>query len=225
MEQRNPNSIRRIYHGTTDSDFKPFFGGGRDYHDYGKGLYCTEDFNAAKEWACQNIDVTTAYVYEYDLLMEGIDPTLNLNILEPLYWLAVLAQYRYGQKESSARRERRLRLIELFNIDCEQYEIIEGWRADDRYFTYLSAFLGLDISYEAVILAMKLGDLGQQVVIKGKTAYDHCRFVGKTTISGTDYFEHNSHYLAKAIEAEKNLRGVRDIPGIMLDEILERGGV
>lgn len=82
----NKGSVRRIYHGTTASDLKPCFGGGMNYHDYGNGLYCTEDLESAKEWACQHADTSVAYVYPLDLDMSGLQPVLDLNEREPVFW-------------------------------------------------------------------------------------------------------------------------------------------
>jgi len=219
------NSIRRLYHGSPDPDFRPYYGGGKDYHDYGKGLYCTEHPDAAKEWACQHEGISASYVYVYELDMRGLDPVLDLRECKPAYWLSALAQYRYDLKESRARRERREQFIELFPVDCEKYQVIEGWRADDRYFAYLSAFLGMDISYEAVVQAMYLGDLGQQVVIKGVDAYNNHRQIDRITISGEAYEEYRAQYIKRDGQARGSLKQVRDIPGIMIDEIIRRGGV
>ena len=218
-------TIQHLYHGTPDPDFIAYYGGGMDYHDYGKGLYCTEDLEFAKEWACQHVNISTSYVYVYELDITGLEPVLDLFGYAPVYWLSALAQYRFDAKESIARRERRERFIQLFSIDCEHYEIIKGWRADDRYFAYLSAFLGMDISYEALIQAMKLGDLGQQVVIKGQSAYNRCRRLDKITVSGSDYEKYQMQYISRDKLARDALGQVRDIPGQMLDKILENGGL
>ena len=218
-------TILHLYHGNPDPNFRPHYGGGMTYHDYGKGLYCTEDPESAKEWACQRVDISTSYVYMYELDTAGLEPILLLNEYAPVYWLSALAQYRFDAKESSARRERRERFIHLFPIDCEHCEAIRGWRADDRYFAYLSAFLGMDISYEAVVQAMKLGDLGQQIVIKGKSAYSSYKELGKLTVSGSEYEKHQMNYIERDRLARNALRQVRDIPGQMLDKILANGGL
>ena len=224
----NPNEvnagIRRLYHGSPDPDFEPYYGGGKDYHDYGKGLYCTEHLDAAKEWACQHVGISTSYVYVYELDVREFVSVLNLCEYEPAYWLSALAQYRYDFKESRVRRERREDFIKLFPICCESYEMIEGWRADDRYFAYLSAFLGMDISYEAVVEAMRLGDLGRQVVIKGMDAYGRCRQVDRITIDGGRYEDCHAEYIKRDGLARGSLSQIRDIPGIMIDEIIRKGG-
>jgi len=218
------SNIRRIYHGTRNPDLKPTYGGGFNYHDYGNGLYCTEDLEAAKEWACQHMNSSTAYVYAYDLDMEGLHPVLNMNTLEPIYWLSALAQYRYGSHEPKRRHERRLDFIANFPIDCEQFEVIEGWRADDRYFAYLKYFLISEISYEAVVQAINLGDLGQQVVVKGKKAYAQCKQVGdRLTISGDEYAKYQSQYVETDKKADEQFEELRDIPGRLLSEIIAEG--
>ena len=160
IEKQPSANVRRIFHGTLNPDLKPVYGGGMDYHDYGNGFYCTEELEAAKEWACQHEGVSMAYGYAYDLYIDRLSPLLNLNTMEPMYWLSALAQYRFGRNEPNARRVRRLAFVEAFPMNCEEYEVIEGWRANDRYFAFLRYFLNSDISYESVVQAMKLGDLG-----------------------------------------------------------------
>ena len=209
-----------VYHGSPEPDFKPFYGGGREYHDYGKGLYCVEDETAAKEWACQHVGIGTSYVYSYDLDFIGLSPKLDLNEYAPIYWISALAQHRYSASESHVRRKRRLRLIECFPVNCENYELIRGWRANDRYFAFLNSFIGLDISYEAVVQAMMLGDLGQQVVIKGKEAYNRLVQVDRVAVGEAEYTKYRDSYLARDLSAKSALRQVLDVPGRMLDEII-----
>ena len=225
MSELNSSGLLHVYHGSPNPEFKPYYGGGRDYHDYGRGLYCTEDVEAAREWACQYVDTVTSYVYAYEIDMDGLGPVLDLYTLEPIYWIAALAKHRFGYNESNARRRRRLRLIELFPVDCEGYELILGPRADDRYFAYLNAFIGLDISYEAVVRAMKLGDMGQQIVLKGENAYRRCRHIDILAIDAGAYPLYNALYFERERNANAKLQEVREIPGVMLDELIARGGL
>ena len=39
-----------LYHGTSDKIVTPFWGGGDDKHDYGRGFYLTDDMDLAKEF-------------------------------------------------------------------------------------------------------------------------------------------------------------------------------
>lgn len=45
-----------LYHGSEKILEKPVYGFGRTDNDYGRGFYCTEDRELAKEWACQSFE-------------------------------------------------------------------------------------------------------------------------------------------------------------------------
>ena len=57
-------------------------------------------------------------------------------------------------------------------------DIIVGYRADDSYFSFAQDFINGTISYRQLSNAMHLGKLGQQFVLKSKTAFERIRFVG-----------------------------------------------
>lgn len=40
----------RIYHGSENIIEKPEYGKGKTTNDYGRGFYCTESFDLAREW-------------------------------------------------------------------------------------------------------------------------------------------------------------------------------
>ena len=44
--------IIKLYHGSENIIDVPTYGKGARHNDYGKGFYCTEDIELAKEWAC-----------------------------------------------------------------------------------------------------------------------------------------------------------------------------
>lgn len=46
-----------LYHGSPEIVEKPIFGFGSDKNDYGRGFYCTEKIELAKEWACPTIKI------------------------------------------------------------------------------------------------------------------------------------------------------------------------
>ena len=45
-------SILKLYHGSDHFISTPEHGVGKSWNDYGKGFYCTESVELAKEWAC-----------------------------------------------------------------------------------------------------------------------------------------------------------------------------
>ena len=78
-----------IYHGSDKIIEKPVFGAGKTYNDYGRGFYCTEHVELAKEWACAS--GSDGYSNHYQLDMNGLS-VLNLNTPEYniLNWLTIL---------------------------------------------------------------------------------------------------------------------------------------
>jgi hypothetical protein len=128
-----------LYHGTSDGDLHPSFRGGRDFNDYGKGFYTTEDINAAKEWACQG-ETHCSYVYQYELETSNLS-ILNLDEEKVLEWVSILMSYRRGKRIRSAALERCLNLIEKYGVDVEKYDVIRGFRADDSYFQFTADFV------------------------------------------------------------------------------------
>lgn len=86
-------SKRILYHGSPDIIQAPVFGKGKSYNDYGKGFYCTEHLELAKEWACT--ENTDGYVNKYEVDTAGLS-VLNLSSSEYtiLHWLALLMKYR-----------------------------------------------------------------------------------------------------------------------------------
>ena len=93
---------RTLYHGSQIILEKPEYGKGARNNDYGRGFYCTEEIELAREWACAK--QTNGYVNQYKLDLEGLR-VLNLNNgkYNILNWLALLAANRtYWQNGSIA---------------------------------------------------------------------------------------------------------------------------
>lgn len=104
---------------------------------------------------------------------------LNLNSKEysVLHWLAILADNRTYWKKSSIAEENKKYLKEKFLIDISEYDVIIGYRADDSYFTYANNFVNNAISLNQLEKAMKLGNLGEQIVLKSERAFKQIHFV------------------------------------------------
>ena len=52
-----------IFHGSSEQRPKPTYGLGKPANDYGRGFYCTENLELAKEWACA--DGNNGYAQKY----------------------------------------------------------------------------------------------------------------------------------------------------------------
>lgn len=152
------SSVITLYHGTDHVIEKPQYGFGKPYNDYGLAFYCTKSKSLACEWAVT--EDTDGYANEYTLNTENLK-FLNLNKVPypVLTWLTVLIQNRtfdsYNQVQSSAKDF----LINNFNIDYENYDVILGYRADDSYFQFAKAFLNNGITYKTLSNAMYLESL------------------------------------------------------------------
>lgn len=166
-----------IYHGSEKIVENPTFGEGKKNNDFGLGFYCTESEDLAKEWAVSSLRNGFANKYTLDTEYMRI---LNLNSLEYtiLNWIAVLVEHRLFSIKTPVARRAKQYLIDNFSINVNAYDIITGYRADDSYFDYAESFLNNAISVEQLARAMRLGKLGEQIVIKSQFAFSQLKFEG-----------------------------------------------
>jgi len=198
----------RLFHGNSDVNFVPGFGKGRDYHDYGNAFYCTNDFESAAEWACLRKTTDTAYVYEYELhIPEALQPKasiLDFDKLDPAYWLSALLEHRVDKSEKAELYERSVAFVELYPTDCAKYDIIYGWRANDRHFAIIRDFLNATTSLETAKEAILLGNLGKQFVLKSERAFSWLSHMDKpmkkTALSGEEYKKWHASFIKKDVE-------------------------
>ena len=166
----------KIYHGSLVIIKKPIFGYGNPHNDYGLGFYCTESSDLAKEWSVDyELD---GYANIYELNLDGLK-VLNLNKkpYNALHWLTLLVQNRTFKDKSYLVRDAKEFLIKKFSIDYSKYDVIIGYRADDSYFSFARDFLQGTISYRQLSLALKLGGLGEQIVLVSKKAFNAIHFI------------------------------------------------
>ena len=192
------DKIMTIYHGSEQIVEVPTFGLGRKNNDFGLGFYCTESEELAKEWAVSSI--RSGFSNRYTLDTEYLN-ILNLNSPDYtiLNWIAVLVEHRlFSIKTPVARRAKRY-LIDNFGVNVNAFDLITGYRADDSYFDYAESFLNNGISVEQLARAMRLGKLGEQIVIKSKFAFSLLKY------EGFDIAEKEKYYvLRKARDDEAN---------------------
>ena len=211
-----------IFHGSEQVVEAPTFGLGRKNNDFGLGFYCTESEDLAKEWAVSSLRNGFANRYTLDTKYLNI---LNLNSPDYtiLNWIAVLVEHRlFSIKTPVARRAKRY-LIDNFGINVNAYDLITGYRADDSYFDYAESFLNNGISVEQLARAMRLGKLGEQIVLKSKFAFDRIRN------EGFDIAEKEKYYvLRKSRDDEANQLYLEMLEeeddGLYIQDIM-RGGI
>ena len=176
-----------LYHGSEFLIEKPEFGKGARHNDYGRGFYCTENIELAREWAC--VKQKNGYVNIYELDMEGLK-VLNLNDSKYhiLNWLAILGDNRTYWQNGSIAEEAKKYIKEHFLIDITPYDIIVGYRADDSYFSFAQDFVSGVISLEKLSEAMRLGKLGEQIVLKSQKAFETIYFQNYENVDAEIYY-------------------------------------
>lgn len=180
--------IRKLYHGSVSIIEKPVFGYGKTYNDYGLGFYCTDSLEMAKEWGVSKDRNGYANCYELDC--DGLQ-ILNLNDSRfcILHWLTILLQNREFDIPSGLALEAKEFLLSNFAINYNSYDAIIGYRADDSYFSFAQDFINGTISYRQLNNAMHLGKLGQQFVLKSKTAFDRIHFLGYEIAESSEWYQ------------------------------------
>lgn len=166
-----------LWHGSQKIIEAPQFGLGKVHNDYGQGFYCTEGLDLAREWACSGD--ADGFVNRYELDMTDLKV---LDLLSPhysvLHWIALLVEHRSFRKDTAIAVGACKYLHDHFLPDTDACDVIRGWRADDSYFSYARAFVYNTITVEQLGRAMKLGNLGEQIVLKSERAFKAIRFAG-----------------------------------------------
>ena len=209
----------RLYHGSTLQIQKPQFGVGKTTNDYGRGFYCTESIDLAKEWACPAKSDGFANMYEIDLAdLQILD--LNAQGRGILEWLSVLITNRPVRLESPMQTEAVEWLKAHFSVSLDGYDIVRGYRADDSYFGFVRSFLENGISLSQLSKAMRLGNLGEQVMVKSKKAFDRLKFVGVEIAPWTTYYVRRQQRDEKARADFRKETSVGSSDGLYMIDIL-----
>lgn len=211
-----------VYHGSDHIIEKPEPKGSKLTNDYGRGFYTTESPDLAKEWACGDGRDGYANIYEMDMADLNIlrlnDPEYNI-----LNWLAVLTKYRSYWQSGSIAEEAKDYLQQHFLIDLSSYDVIIGYRADDSYFTFAQDFVAGAISLAKLSEAMRLGKLGEQIVLKSDSAFGRLRFIGAEKADAETWYGKKTIRDREARRAYRNTRKATDSVGglYMLDIMRE----
>ena len=211
-----------IYHGSKQIVEVPTFGLGRKNNDFGLGFYCTESNDLAKEWAVSSL--SDGFSNRYTLDTEYLN-TLNLN--SPNYtilnWIAVLVEHRLFSIKTPIARRAKQYLIEHFGVNVNAFDLITGYRADDSYFDFAEAFFNNFITVEQLSRAMRLGKLGEQIVIKSQFAFSKIKYEGFEVARKDEFY-----VLRKARDDEANQTYLdiqeEESDGLYVQDII-RGGI
>ena len=195
------NSTVTIYHGSEKIIEKPVFGEGKRHNDFGPGFYCTENEDLAKEWAVTKN--RNGYVNKYSLNTECLNILyLNSEQYTILNWIATLVNNRVFTLNNPVANRARRYIIDNFSVNVNAYNAI---------------------TIEQLSLAMKLGKLGEQIVLKSRLSFEQLSFVNYREAESELYYplrkkrddDANNYYL-KILEKE--------VDGLYVQDII-RGGI
>ena len=79
-------------------------------------------------------------------------------------------------------------ILETFRPEYKDCDVITGYRADDSYFAFAKDFLNNSIPLEKLSEAMRLGKLGEQVVLISEKAFDKICFTGAELVNNAIYY-------------------------------------
>ena len=190
------NSTVTIYHGSEKIIERPVFGEGKRHNDFGPGFYCTENEDLAREWAVTKN--RNGYVNKYSLNTEYLNILyLNSEQYTILNWIATLVNNRVFTLNNPVANRARRYIIDNFSVNVNAYNAI---------------------TIEQLSLAMKLGKLGEQIVLKSRLSFEQLSFVNYREAESELYYplrkkrddDANNYYL-KILEKEEDGLYVQDI--------------
>ena len=198
-----------LYHGSDHIIKAPIFHGGKRSNDYGYGFYTTETLELAKEWACAK--GTDGYANRYEIELDNLRilrlNSPNCNILN---WLAILAKHRTYWQRNSISEEAKRYLQDNFFIDPDEYDVVIGYRADDSYFSFAQDFISNAISLKKLSQAMRLGKLGEQVVLKSARSFARLRFLEALPAPAAIYYSRKANRDRAARRSYRTLAAEKD---------------
>ena len=174
-----------VFHGSDKIIEKPEFGRGYEYNDYGRGFYLTTDENLAGEWAVLRTGFD-GYINKYELDLTDLN-ILDTNKIKAENLIAILLKNRDIEFAEAFSDYRNL-FVGKYDVDISSYDIIKGIRANDRFYSYMRAFITGVITKEAVERLAGLGDWGTQICLKSERAFENMKFTGYTAALSEAYY-------------------------------------
>ena len=104
--------------------------------------------------------------------------------------------------------------------DASQADVIVGYRADDSYFSFARAFVNHAISIDQLAEAMRLGELGKQIVLASPQAFAALRFQGCEIARASTYHGLRNERDRTAREAYRRKSAEADLDGLFMRDII-----
>lgn len=207
----------KVYHGSDHIIKVPRYLGGKPDNDYGNGFYTTEYEDRARSWAALNGNPEKSIVNVYELDESNLR-ILDLNDYGVLAWIAEVVANRGTNQEAASIVGNRL--VELYRLNSEEYDIIKGYRADDSYTQVVEAFLLNQIDIYEVKRLFYKGSLGNQIFLKSEKAFTHIKWLESYEVSLCEEDKNIDIYARKEVNKFLSERMKRillegfEVPGI-----------
>lgn len=212
------NIEKILYHGSSIVVEKPIYGYGKNTNDYGSGFYLTEEIELAKEWACfKKVNgILNAYKLSFDNLK-----ILDLTNHSILNWIAILVKYRVFDITTPQMLKRKKWLLDNYYLNVDKYDVIKGYRADDSYFSFARGFLSNELNLNQLSFAMRLGKLGEQIVLKSKKAFKNIKFIEYEIVNFNVYFDKRENRDKEARKEYVKILEIEDNESKKIDDLMK----
>ena len=217
------DSNQILYHGSYEEKFTPKFGLGDDRHDYGKGFYLSLDKELAKEWAVCNSE-DNGYLHKYELNTKGLSILYLNEEYGVLNWLATLALHREADNSKRYKVNAEKLIKKYLPKDINKYDVIVGYRADDSYFSFAKNAIKNNIDISLLERIMKTGDLGYQVFIQSKKAFNQLKEIKNDDgyYEEVDIDEYLLKYEERDHQARENVSSLMESDENTLEDTIEK---
>lgn len=191
-----------IYHGSETIIEKPEFNKTNKNADYGNAFYCTDDINAAMEWASKKSGNGFANKYRFDA--RGLK-IIDLTKLSVLNWVAILLHHRDIDPSFASDYAKELEFLEKnYYIDVRDYDVVIGYRADDSFFTFPMMFVESRIRVVKLEDIYNLGFLGKQIAIISERAFGRLKYIGSIKSNPV----HKDKYINRITDANARFKEI-----------------
>jgi hypothetical protein len=211
-----------LYHGSQKIIERPRLAAGKSRNDYGPGLYCTENLALAKEWACTADRGGFANQYRLDLTGLRL-LTFSRQGTHVLNWVALLLKNRMFCPPGDWAVKAGEYLLDEFLLDFRPYDVLQGCRADDSYFSFAAAFLQNRLSLEQLSQATRLDKWNRQTVLVSEKAFAHLTFTGYDQAQQSVYYGKRLARDAAIRAAVQTGQRMDRVHGTYLLDILKEG--
>lgn len=220
-DEEIPMGLIALYHGSAGIVEKPIFNAGKEYKDFGQGFYCTEDEELAKEWACTALVDGFINKYDFDIdKMNVLDLTTSGFSL--LSWVAIVLKNRKIHPSTPAMKKAIEWIRDNFCPELKGVDVIKGYRADDSYLSYIKAFMKNEISLEQLGYAMAQSEVGTELVLVSKKAFNNINFDYYDIVDNRIYFPKRKYRDENARLNLWNEQEKNETEGLFVRDVMEK---